>query len=402
MIKHLKIKFVCINMLIVTVMLAVIFGMVLHFTSKNMEIQNHQALQKLHQMQFYKVPMEHDIRTPYFVVQISSQGTLTITSANFFNHITQEQLTDIAIIAHNAENPSGVLREYDLQYSRQMTPFGERLVFIDISRDRVIQQDLMKTCGMICFISLSVFFVISLALAHWAVKPVEHAWKQQRQFVADASHELKTPLTVILTNAELMQNPEYDESTRCQFAQSIHTMSLQMRGLVENLLDLARLDNGAAKMTFSELDFSSLVSDCLLPFEPLYFEKEMGITDEVETDLSIMGSESHIRQVLDILLDNALKYGQSPGEVKIALRKQGGACLLSVSSPGEEISREDLKNIFKRFYRADKVRTMSHSYGLGLSIAQSIIQEHGGKIWAESKNGFNTFFVQLPMKHGRQ
>ena len=402
MIKHLKIKFVCINMLIVTVMLAVIFGMVLHFTSKNMEIQNHQALQKLHQMQFYKVPKEPDIRTPYFMVQISSQGTLTITSANFFNHITQEQLTDIAIIAHNAENPSGILREYDLQYSRQMTPFGERLVFIDISRDRAIQQDLMKTCGMICFISLSVFFVISLALAHWAVKPVEHAWKQQRQFVADASHELKTPLTVILTNAELMQNLEYDESSRCQFAQSIHTMSLQMRGLVENLLDLARLDNGAAKMTFSELDFSSLVSDCLLPFEPLYFEKEMGITDEVETDLSIMGSESHVRQVLDILLDNALKYGQSPGEVKIALRKQGGACLLSVSNPGEEISREDLKNIFKRFYRADKVRTMSHSYGLGLSIAQSIIQEHGGKIWAESKNGFNTFFVQLPMKHGRQ
>lgn len=397
MLRQPKIKFVCINMLIVTSLLAVVFGLVLHFTSRNMTFQNERMLQQLHQMQLHKAPLEPDMRIPFFMVQISRQGTITVSSASFFNHTKEEQLVDIAEIAYNREYANGVLKEYELQYSRQTTPFGKRIVFIDVSRDRVIMQDLLETCGIIGLISLSLFLAISVAFAQWAVKPVAEAWKQQKQFVADASHELKTPLTVILTNAELLGSDRYDAVSKAQFVQSIYAMSLQMRGLVESLLDLARLDNGAAKITLSELNFSAVAESCLHPFEPMFFEEELYLESDIAGDIMVRASESHLRQVLDILLDNALKYSTRGTVVSVSLCQQGNNCIFSISGRGDTLSRDDLKNIFKRFYRLDKARTMNHSYGLGLPIAQSIVQEHNGKIWAESENGSNTFRVQLPI-----
>lgn len=172
-------------------------------------------------------------------------------------------------------------------------------------------------------------------------------------------------------------------------------MSHQMRGLVESLLELARADNGTAKMDFARLNLSELLTDALLPFEPLYFEKGLTLENEIEEGLYVTGSASHLRQVVEILLDNGAKYSSPQGTVLLRAERKGSHCLFSLASPGEPISREDLKNIFKRFYRIDKARAMNHSYGLGLSIAQSIVTAHGGKIWAESSEGINTFFVQL-------
>ena len=174
-------------------------------------------------------------------------------------------------------------------------------------------------------------------------------------------------------------------------------MSHQMRGLVESLLELARVDNGGQNMVFSRLNYSELVTDALLPFEPVYFEKGLLLESEVAEGVFVKGSAQHLKQVLDILLDNASKYAAPDSTVQVTLRTQGAHCLLSAANPGEEISKEDLKNIFKRFYRVDKARSMNHSYGLGLAIAEGIIHRHNGKIWAESGGGINTFFVQLPL-----
>lgn len=397
MLKRLKIKFICINMLIVTAMLAVIFGMVLQSTSRNVEVQNSQTLQQLHQMQIHRGLRDYEIRTPYFMVLVSKHGTFSVSSSSFPFHEEEGKLVEIAQNVYNGEYSSGILKEYDLQYSRQKAPFGERIIFIDISRDRLIMRDLLKTCAIIAVLSLSVFFIISVVLAHWAVKPVDEAWTQQKQFVADASHELKTPLTVILTNAELLGGENLDSTTSERYIQSIQTMSQQMRGLVESLLDLARLDSGGAKLELAELNISRMAEMCLLPFEPLFYEHGLMLTSAIEEDLVVKGSEPHLRQVLDILLDNALKYSTPGSGVSLSLQRQGNHCVLLVSGRGEAISMQDLKNIFKRFYRIDKARAMNRSYGLGLSIAQSIVQEHNGKIWAESENGVNTFFVQLPL-----
>jgi len=240
-----------------------------------------------------------------------------------------------------------------------------------------------------------VFFGISILLSRWVIKPVATAWDQQRRFVADASHELKTPLSVIMANAELMQNEETGEEDRAVYSGNILNMTYQMRTLVENMLEMARVDNGTVKMAFTTVDFSQLVTDAALSFQLLYEEKGMGLRCAVPEGILLKGSEQHLYQVMDVLLDNALKYSTPGSMVSVDVVKTGRSCILSVASPGEAISREDLKNIFKRFYRADKARAMNGSYGLGLSIAESIVEAHKGRIWAESGNGCNMFFVQL-------
>ena len=142
--------------------------------------------------------------------------------------------------------------------------------------------------------------------------------------------------------------------------------------------------------------FRSLVSDATLPFEPVFFEKGLTLHTAVTENIRINGNPSELRQVLDILLDNAQKYSRENGTTRMTLQGRGkGHCLLTVANEGEAIPLSDLNRLFKRFYRADQARSRTGSFGLGLSIAESIVKRHKGKIWAESKNGFNTFYVEL-------
>ena len=237
---------------------------------------------------------------------------------------------------------------------------------------------------------------MSILLSKWAVKPVELAWKQQRQFVADASHELKTPLTVILTNAELAQNPDYSPESRDRFLSSIQTVSHQMKGLIEQLLQLARADHTDTMGTFTQIDLSKLVSDSLLPFEPIFFEAGLPLTADLAENIHVMGDEAQLRQVLDILLDNARKYAKEGGTTWVNLRRKGkGRCVLTVADEGAPIPAQALEHIFERFYRADPARSRTGSFGLGLAIAEAIVTRHRGKISAESREGINTFRVEL-------
>lgn len=398
MIKRLKIKFVCINMAIVTAMLCVILTLVIFFMSMGMEIQSRNQMQAIMENTFrpgWHLDGRQAAWRPHFVVKVGARGEILALDSGYFEEMEESVILELTAAVLLDQNETGTLMEHELRFQKKPAIYGQTVIFMDMSGEIATMENLVKTCIFIGVISFGCFLIISVLLARWAVKPVESAWNQQRQFVADASHELKTPLTVIMTNTELLQSPLYSEAERSVFIGSILTMSRQMRGLVESLLELARVDNGTTKMYLSEMDFSEVVSDGLLPFEPLYFEKELLLESDVEEGIRIRGSAAHLRQVLDILLDNGAKYAIAPGTVVVKLKRQGNHCLLSVSNPGERIGREDLKNIFKRFYRVDKARAMNHSYGLGLSIAESIVKEHGGKIWAESEGGINTFFVQL-------
>lgn len=180
-----------------------------------------------------------------------------------------------------------------------------------------------------------------------------------------------------------------------------------MRKLIEQMLELARTDASASHLIFSPLSFSKVVSGCLLPFEPIFFEKGLHLESMIEEDIRVNGSEDALRQMLDVLLDNAQKYSREGGTTYVTLRKcsagrhsrlfpASSRCVLAVANEGEPIAPKDLKNLFKRFYRADKARSRTGSFGLGLSIAETIITQHKGKIWAESKEGLNSFYVELP------
>lgn len=400
MLKKLRLRFVGINMAIVLVILCTIFGVLLHTTHANLERETVDMITAVAADPLQLNWPDTSSRLPYFTVRISPYGSVRVSGTSYLDISDEQVLSSIVTEALRSGDEQGLLRDYSLRYLRTAWRGSEYIVFADISSANATMQNLWRSCLFIGLCAAAVFLAVSFLLARWAVKPVEKAWTQQKQFVSDASHELKTPLTVILTNAEMLRDPSYSEPERQRFAESILTMSHQMRGLVESLLELARVDNGPVKKVFEPLDLSALTQDAVLPFEALFFEKGLMLETDIEPGITVRGSAQHLRQSVEILLDNAVKYS-APGTVRVELKKAGhDKCALRVESPGEPLSPEECRNVFKRFYRADRARAMDHSYGLGLSIAESIVTVHGGKIRCEGKEGGNIFTITLQTAKG--
>ncbi|MBD5536018.1 MAG: HAMP domain-containing histidine kinase [Lachnospiraceae bacterium] len=401
MLKKLRIEFICINMMIVTGMLGIILGLFFYFARGNLAEQSVRALQTIGREPFYEARPEIPLQNaqfPIFSLYIGENGKLTAMGGGNYDLSDEAFLQSLFHAVTNSREQTGIIREYRLRFCRIVTPKEEYFVFGDISSEMKTLRNLIKDCILIGAGGFLSFLFISVLFSYWAVRPVDRAWRQQRQFVADASHELKTPLTVILTNAELLQESDGSEPANGKCAENILIMARQMRGLVEGLLELARVDNGTVKMSMSQVDFSSLVADTILPFEPLYFERRLELCSHIEEEIWIKGSDAYLRQAVEILLDNALKYAAPDTGVEIVLKKQGRHCVFSVANRGEAIAEEELKHIFERFYRVDKARSRDGSYGLGLAIAESIVGEHGGRVWAESSGGINVFFMQFPLQ----
>ncbi len=396
MLKQLRLKFVCITMGIVTVMLLVILGMVIHFTARDLERQSLQFLREASSGPGMPGRPGEQTRLPCFTIQQGPGGTLVVLGDELFDLSDEALVEALWSAAQSFPKDAGILKEYELRFMRSGGPRGNRVVFADISAEAETLRNLTLTCLAVGAGSFLLLLGLSFFLARWAIGPVERAWKEQRQFVSDASHELKTPLTVILTNTELLaEDPGGSRSGQC--ISSIQIMSRQMRGLVESLLELARVDNGAAKGSFQRLNWSDTVSDSVLPLEALFFEAGLMLQTDIQPDIFVKGSQRHLNQVVEILLDNARKYALPNSAVTLSLAHQGNReCLLTVENPAPHLEPEELKDLFKRFYRVDKARSMTGSYGLGLSIAHSVVSDHGGRIWAQSRGDSVTFFVQLP------
>lgn len=397
MLKRLKTKFVLTTSAIILALLTVILMMVCVFVGYNQHSGNLNTLNRITRSAsvsggFQNLP--RDVELPYFVVYVGNHGEYLAGGYTGQDLTDEEYLSKIISDVTARRSDTGILLGKQLMYSVKRAPGIHMIAFLDISSQYSAFQALLSACLLIGLFSMALFVGLSILLAHWMVKPVERAWQQQRQFVSDASHELKTPLTVIMSNAELLQSGEYDETSKNTFSGNILTMSYQMRNLVESLLELARADNNQVKKTFSKLNFSDLVTESVLPFEPVFFEKGITVRSDIQPGISLTGSRQYLRQTVEILLDNAQKYGV-PGVVTVTLRRQGRRCLLSVSNPGEPIPKAELTKIFGRFYRADQARSRDGSFGLGLSIAQTVIREHKGRIWAESNPTGNCFFVEL-------
>ena len=404
MLRKLKIKFVFVIMTIVTIFMILIIGAILFFTKNSIE---RESVQMMRTMTFApSVPRQIDLpkdalgrmSMPFFSVEKKTNGTIAVQGNAFYDLSDEETITHLLDAVSESNKSFGILREYGLRYLITSHGNSQRIVFADISTEQLLIRGLVKNLLIIGLIAYAVFFVISLKLADWMTKPVERAWDSQKQFIADASHELKTPLTVIMTNAEMLTDESYAFKDRNVFARNILSTSKRMKGLVESLLELARIDNKQYITKREAIDFSKLINNCLLPFEPLFFENKLPLSADIEDGIQVTGDQDKLRQVVTILLDNSLKYSDHDDAVRITLKAQPHSCLLSVSGKGTPLSKADCQNIFKRFYRVDQARNDGHSYGLGLSIAESIIRDHHGRIWAESKNSHNTFYVSLGTK----
>ena len=382
-------------MVIAVAVFAVAMGMVYYFTQLEMESRTDAALtlidNSVNNLNDIK-NLPRDVEQPYFVVFCTRFGDFFAAGYTDYDLDDAKTISNLMQEVEDTGEEKGTLKDQNLLYLRRDTGFGTIYIFVDITEQVESLATLTTTCLLIGLGGVVVFFGISILLARWMVRPVERAWDQQRQFVSDASHELKTPLTVIMSNAELLQSGEGDTG---KYADNILTMSDQMRYLVEGLLELARADNGQVRKSFDALDMSALTTESVLPFEPIFYEKGLLLRTNIEENIRVVGSVRHLRQVIDILLDNAGKYTEK-GAVDVKLSKQGRQCILSVANPGKPIPEEERKKIFERFYRTDKARVRDGSFGLGLAIADAIVKEHRGKIWVDSNETGNCFPVMLP------
>ena len=257
------------------------------------------------------------------------------------------------------------------------------------------QETLIKQMLIIGAAALAVLFVLSVFIARRIVKPLEENDKRQKRFVSDAGHELKTPIAVISANSELLKR-EIGES---EWLDNIDYENTRMSDLVKQLLVLSHAESG--DLPKETLDFSKLVDGEALPFERLAFEKGKRIDSDIEQGLFVEGNPNQLRQLVSILLDNALEHGTGD-VIELSLHRERHIARLTVSNDSAEMSEEKLSRLFERFYRADEARSADGShYGLGLSIAKAVAEAHGGEIRAQYGDGKIHVTVSLPVKNKR-
>lgn len=226
---------------------------------------------------------------------------------------------------------------------------------------------------------------------------LDSAFAQQKQFASDAAHELRTPVSVILTQTQTALNRERAAAEYRETIEACQRAAQRMRKLIRELLELARLDAGQEQMKRLRFDFAKTISDCIELTRPLAEEKGVKIHSELPP-LEITGDSERLAQVVTNLLTNALQYNKSDGEVRLSLKSEGGLTVLTVTDTGQGIAAENLPRIFGRFFRADESRTGSGNAGLGLAIAKAIVEAHGGTIEVASEAGTGTTFsVRLPV-----
>lgn len=252
--------------------------------------------------------------------------------------------------------------------------------------------NLIKTSIIIFVLLEIVIILISLRITNWIIKPVIESFNKQKQFITDASHELKIPLAVIMANAEALER-EPDEE---KWLYNIKTESERMNELITELLNLAKLENEAKSEIYDVEDLSKIIEKSLLTFESLIYENKIKLEYNIEKEIKTKCNVNQMKQLVAILVDNAIKHSQKDGEIKIKLEKVKNDIILKVSNKGKEIPKEERERIFERFYRADESRTRSENrYGLGLAIAKNIVNNQNGKISVQCVNGYTTFIVKM-------
>ncbi len=309
----------------------------------------------------------------FFIIMADSDGNFLAVQNNDDIDTDAAQSYISKVIGSNSE--TGMLDSF--QFCRMDKSNGILIVFTDKSAELAVLKQLMNTTILIGIASLILLSVLAYFLSRNSIMPIKTAFEKQKQFISDASHELKTPLTVISANVDVLAG-EIGENKWLGY---ISSQIVRMNTLVNDLLDLTRLENDSYCFICSEFDLSSAVENTVLPFECQAFEANKQFDVDIQSGLSLTGSEKHIRQMTAIFIDNALKYSNDGGTVTVRLYTQGDKKILSVFNTGTGLKNDEKNRIFERFYRSDDSRARSTGgYGLGLAIARSIIDRHKFKL----------------------
>jgi signal transduction histidine kinase len=407
MINKLKKKFVFINMVLISIILIFTFGAVYISTSNRLVRESNDMLQKTieQENEIFKKQINigdsNNVSSPpppqiiSFAVQLDTDNNITNV---YYNNIDKSDTVTLNTLVKSSladKNLTGLIQNNTFRFLKHPNEKGIKIAFTDRSLEINTLNSLLKTFILVGIGSMTAFFMVSLYLANWAVKPIKKSWEQQRQFVSDASHELKTPLTVILANTDIVLSHKDDTiSNQVKWINYIKAEGERMTTLVNDLLFLAKSDANRNDLVFSKVNFSDIIWNCVLPFESVAFEEEKLIESEITPDLYINGDNNRLKQLVCILIDNAIKYSKEKGTIKVSLTKNQDKTVLLINNTGEPIPKEKMPYIFERFYRIDESRTRKKDgYGLGLAIGKTIADSHNGKIAVRSSEAEGTTFT---------
>lgn len=334
--------------------------------------------------------MENEV----YVVIFNRAGNIDKIINYSSNDLTDSEIKELVINNVNKINSKKIESLYTSDYVFMETKEGNLIMVNNTSTKSYLLKELFKS--ILVFITLeTIQVIISLNITKRIVKPVNEAFIRQKQFIYDASHELKTPIAIISASAEMLEkNPKEKK-----WLDNIKTENNRMNKLVISLLDLSKSENIKENEVYTNVNLSKVIKNKALTFESLIYENSLELDVDVANDIMFNCNEDRIKELLSILMDNAIKHSLPNSQITVKLSKEKNNIYLSVKNKGKEIPVSEKEKIFERFYRLDKSRNRDDNrYGIGLSIAKNIVINHNGTISVNCKDGYTTFIVNFKQK----
>lgn len=327
-----------------------------------------------------KMSAETPYETRYFSALTGSDGVIKWTNTGNIAAVDDKTAQNYILKAVNSKKTKGYIECYRYLVSEED---GESLIiFVDCSKQLSTAGTFLKASILISIIGSAAVFVLLVCLSRIVMKPIAESYSKQKRFITDSSHEIKTPLAVISANTEVIELMNGES----EWTESIRKQVDRLTSLTKNLTALARMDEDGIKVERAQFNMSDAVVDVVTGFKVLAEQRNITMTVEIEDGLLYNGEEKSIRQLVNILMDNAVKY--SNGIIKVSLKKSKNRIKFSVYNTASNIDTGSLNHYFDRFYRADASRSKDiEGFGIGLSIAKSIVELHGGSISAVSEDG---------------
>jgi len=338
-----------------------------------------------------KIIMDYDFYT--FILDRNNNIIHKIShNENSFDNKIIDKANRIIANNYNSKIKINSLYFSDTSYNFQ---FGEYLVIVDTSNIRYRLSSLLLISIILLVLSEMLVYYVSKKITKWITAPVEETFNKQKDFIADASHELKTPLAVMMASIDCIEVNKKNE----KYINNIKSESDRMNNLITKLLDLSKSESRTNKELYTMNNLSKIIEKRSLVFESLAFENNVSIDTQIEKDVMLKCNKNEIDEVVSILVDNAIKHSYKNSRILVNLYKDKNNIILDIINNGKDIPADECDKIFERFYRSDKSRNReTNRYGLGLAIAKNIVNNHEGQIKAFSKDNFTTFRVTFKQK----
>jgi signal transduction histidine kinase len=411
MFKKLKIKFLATAMVLIISIVVLICKSIYIVTKKNTEYIIFSRIEEslnsikgfanesgdLNQNSRQSGPKKKDDIHSISIIYDMKNSTILYDS---MENIETDTMISMINTALESGKEKGFIKEGEDNYAYKYknSPRGIEIVFQDSSMYENTMDRLIITCFVIGTISIVLLALVSSFLVRKSIKPIEEAYESQKRFIADASHELKTPLAVVKTNIEVLNSNEHDTiKNQKKWVDYISFQTDRMAQLVNNLLYLAKADNNEELGVETKFNISDGIMNQVLSFEAVIYEKNLNLKCDIAENIEFKGDKEGVNQLVGIFIDNAIKHAFKDTDIEVELKERKQRIYFSVKNKGGTIPEEDIDMIFDRFYRVDKARAREKGgYGLGLSIAKSIVEKYKGKIRVESKDNITIFTAELP------